>query len=182
ARLRGAMQGETIPGTRMPLANQPPSVPDMLALMCFIEGLDPAATQWNLGSAIDYNKCSYSADPSALNLAGSGANWSGRVLPILQSNCGGCHGGSNPQAGLDVLSGTSHDVYQRLMKPSSQQPSLQLIQPGDPTHSYLWLKLSGDGSITGSRMPLNPVNGSAALPDDQLNDIQAWISYAAPEN
>ena len=42
ARLRGHMQGETVPGSRMPLANQPPSIPDMVALMCFIEGMDPA--------------------------------------------------------------------------------------------------------------------------------------------
>ncbi|MET0402570.1 MAG: hypothetical protein ABW123_09215, partial [Cystobacter sp.] len=63
ARLRGAMQGESVPGTRMPLANQPPSVQDMLALMCFVEGLDPNARQWSLESSIDYTKCSYSADP-----------------------------------------------------------------------------------------------------------------------
>ena len=38
ARLRGHMQGDPIPGTRMPLANQPPSVTDMLALMCLAGG------------------------------------------------------------------------------------------------------------------------------------------------
>jgi hypothetical protein len=182
ARLRGAMQGQTIPGTRMPLANQPPNVPDMLALMCFIEGLDPSATQWSLSASIDYTKCSYSAKPSDLNLAGSGATWSGRVLPILQSNCGGCHGGSNPQAGLDVLSGSASEILLRLKRPSSQQPTLQLVQDGLPDKSYLWLKLSGDGSISGSRMPLNPVNGNAPLPSDQLNDILAWITYGASDN
>jgi hypothetical protein len=182
ARLRGFMKEDRIPGTRMPLANQPPSVTDMLALMCFIEGLDPKATQWNLGSAIDYNKCSYSADPAALNLAGSGAKWSGRVLPILQSNCGGCHGGSSPQGGLDLLSGTPSEIRQRLLKPSAQKPSLQLIYPGDPIKSYLWNKLSGDGTIVGSRMPLNASNGNAPLPDDQLADIQNWISYDALDN
>jgi hypothetical protein len=186
ARLRGYMKTDTgmdtVPGTRMPLANQPPNVPDMLALMCFIEGLDPAATQWNLGSAIDYNKCTYSANPSALSLAGSGATWTGRVLPILQSNCGGCHGGSNPQAGLDLLSGSASEIRQRLLKPSTQQPALQLVLEGKPEQSYLWRKLSGDGTISGTRMPVNPINGNASLPEDQLNDISAWISYGASEN
>jgi hypothetical protein len=182
ARLRGAMQGQTIPGTRMPLANQPPSVPDMLALMCFIEGLNPGATQWSLGSAIDYTRCSYSANPSALNLAGSGATWSGRVLPILQSNCGGCHGGSSPQAGLDMLTGTASEIRQRLLRPSSQQPSLQLVQPGRPVDSYLVRKLSGDGTISGSRMPINPFNGDAPLPPDQIDAISTWISYNALDN
>ncbi len=181
ARLRGTMQQQPLPGTRMPLANQPPSVQDMLALMCFIEGLDPKARQWSLESSIDYTKCSYSANPQALNLAGVGATWGKRVLPLLQSNCGGCHGGDNPQGGLNLL-GSSHDVYLRLLKPSQQQPSLALVQPGRPEQSYLWRKLSGDGSITGSRMPINPLNGNAALQADQLNDIQEWINFNALEN
>jgi hypothetical protein len=181
ARLRGQMGGEEVPGTRMPLANQPPSVPDMLALMCFIEGLDPSATQWNLGSAIDYANCSYAADPSSLNLGGTGSSWSQRVLPILQSNCGGCHGGSNPQAGLDLL-GTSDEVYERLMQASTQKPELKLILAGSLDTSYLFLKLQGDGSIVGSRMPINPVNGDAPLPQDQLDAIGLWISYGALKN
>lgn len=185
ARLRGYMERETapgtretVPGTRMPLANQPPNVPDMLALMCFIEGLDPAATQWNLGSAIDYNKCSYKENPAALSLAGAGDTWTGRVLPILQSNCGGCHGGSNPQAGLDLLTGTAEEVRLRLLKPSSQKPTMQLVLPGSLDKSYLFLKLTGDGSISGVRMPINPLNGNASLPEAELKSIENWIFLA----
>jgi hypothetical protein len=175
ARLRGSMGEQPVPGTRMPLANQPPNVQDMLALMCFIEGLDPAATQWSLGSAIDYNKCSYSANPSALSLAGSGDTWTARVLPILQSNCGGCHGGENPQGGLNLL-GSAHDVYTRLvLKPSIQRPELNLIQPGDLQKSYLLLKLTGDGGIVGSRMPINPLNGNSPLPQEELTSIENWV-------
>jgi hypothetical protein len=181
ARLRGAMKGEAIPGTRMPLANQPPSVPDMLALMCFIEGLDPKARTWSLESAIDYTRCSYSARPQALNLAGEGATWSGGVLPILQSNCGGCHGGDSPQGGLNLL-GSPQEVYARLTRPSAQNPSLALIEKGVPLKSYLWLKISGDGPISGSRMPLNPLNGTASLPADQLKKIEDWISFGASDN
>ncbi|HEX5747134.1 MAG TPA: hypothetical protein VFZ09_12900 [Archangium sp.] len=179
ARLRGYMkrggEQEPVPGTRMPLANQPPNVQDMLALMCFIEGLDPNATQWSLSSAIDYNKCSYSANPSALSLAGSGDTWSARVLPILQSNCGGCHGGENPQGGLNLL-GTSREVYQRLvLKPSVQKPTMNLIQPGSLDKSYLVLKLTGDGSIVGSRMPINPLNGNSPLPEAERQSIENWV-------
>jgi hypothetical protein len=178
ARLRGYMGGQPVPGTRMPLANQPPNVQDMLALMCLIQGLDPQATQWNLSSAIDYNKCTYSADPDALSLAGTGDTWRGRVLPLLQSNCGGCHGGDNPQGGLNLL-GTSDEVYARLvLKPSIQKPTLNLIQPGSLDKSYLYLKLTGDGSITGSRMPINPLNGNAALPDADRQSIENWIFVA----
>ncbi|MFE8595707.1 hypothetical protein [Archangium violaceum] len=180
ARLRGYMKRSTgeeqpVPGTRMPLANQPPNVQDMLALMCFIEGLDLNARQWSLGSAIDYNKCSYSENPSALSLAGSGDTWSARVLPILQSNCGGCHGGENPQGGLNLL-GTSHEVYERLvLKPSIQKPTMNLIQPGSLDKSYLVLKLTGDGSIVGARMPINPLNGNSPLPDEERQSIENWV-------
>ncbi len=179
ARLRGYMGAESVPGTRMPLANQPPSTVDMLALMCFIEGLDPGAAQWNLSSAIDYTQCSYSADPQSLTLVGNGVTWRQRVLPILQSNCGGCHGGSNPQAGLDLL---AEDAYQRVLQASTQKPELKLIQPGEPQQSYLYRKLVGDGSITGTRMPINPLNGDAPLPTDQLDAISDWITAGAQED
>jgi hypothetical protein len=177
ARLRGHMQGEPVPGTRMPLANQPPSTTDMLALMCFIEGLDPNAQEWNLSAAIDYNGCSYTANPEALNLVGAGVKWSERVWPILQASCGGCHGGSNPQAGLDLI---SPDTWTRLRGNSAQNPDRKLIDPGRLEQSYLWLKLAGDGSISGSRMPLDPLgSGSRSLPQDQLDSIQTWILAGA---
>jgi hypothetical protein len=177
ARLRGHMQGDPIPGTRMPLANQPPSVTDMLALVCFIEGLDPNATSWNLSSAIDYAGCSYSANPEALSLVGAGVHWKDRVWPILQSSCGGCHGGATPQAGLDML---SDGAWARLQKTAAGNPALKLIDSGRPEKSYLWLKLAGDGSISGRRMPLDPLgSGSRSLPQDQLDSIQTWILAGA---
>jgi hypothetical protein len=180
ARLRGHMQGEPIPGTRMPLANQPPSVTDMLALMCWLEGLDPNAGSWNLASPIDYNRCSYTANPQALNLVGAGVTWRERVWPILKSSCGGCHGGTNPQAGLDVL---SDGAWTRLRAFSSQNSTLKFIDAGRPEKSYLWLKLAGDGSISGSRMPLDPLgSGSRSLPADQLDSIQTWILAGALED
>lgn len=177
ARLRGHMQGEAIPGTRMPLANQPPSIPDMVALMCFIEGLDPSKQPYNLENPIDYGKCSYTADPQSLNLVGKGVTFSGRIKPMLQANCGGCHGGTNPQGGLDLL---SDGLFERLMLASKQQPARKLIAPGSPENSYLWLKLSGDGSVTGSRMPLDPLGGGVRPLDSQtLSDVETWITAGA---
>jgi len=178
ARLRGHMQGERVPGSRMPLANVPLSVPDMLALMCWIEGLDASAKEWNLSSAINYSSCSYIANPQALNLVGAGVTWADRVKPILQSNCGGCHGGTDPQMGLDV---TATDAWARLRAFSQQNPTLKLVDPGRPEKSYLWLKLVGDGSISGARMPVDPLTGARTLPADQLDSIQTWILAGALE-
>ncbi|HYH95289.1 hypothetical protein [Hyalangium sp.] len=179
-RLRGHMQGEPVPGTRMPLANQPPSVTDMLALMCWLEGLDPNAASWNLSSPINYAGCSYIANPQALSLVGAGVTWRERVWPILKSSCGGCHGGASPQAGLDLL---SEGAWGRLRGLSTQNSTLKFIDAGRPEKSYLWLKLAGDGSISGRRMPVDPLNsGSRALPADQLDSIQTWILAGALED
>jgi hypothetical protein len=179
ARIRGHMQGEAIPGSRMPLANQPPSVPDMLALMCFIQGANPSEAGWNLDWPIDYANCSYSADPRSLNLLGQGLTWRGRVLPILQANCGGCHGGTNPQAGFNVQDA---NLYQRLFMASAQKPTLNLVQAGDLSKSYLWHKLDGASTISGSRMPIDPNGGSGQLSASELEDISNWILFGAPQD
>lgn len=178
ARLRGHMDGEKVPGTRMPLANQPPSVPDMVALMCWLEQLKPGE-RVNLADGIRYEGCSYSADPAALNLVGVGITWSGRIKPMLESNCGGCHGGTSPQGDLDLLSEGAHA---RLLKASTQRPEMKLVNAGNPNTSYLWLKVTGDGSITGSRMPVDPVTGAGMLPDQAMSDLEAWITAGALEN
>lgn len=181
-RLRGHSDEGPVAGTRMPLANQPPSVPDMLALMCFLEGLIPGDKRWSLESGIDYKNCSYSANPAALNIVGSGVTWRGRIKPMLESNCGGCHVPSYPggaAGGLDLMSEGAHA---RLREPSKQQPTLKLVSGGRPELSYLYRKLSGDGSITGSRMPLDAQNVPRPLSDDDLSALATWILADAPED
>jgi hypothetical protein len=179
-RLRGVMFGGPVPGSRMPLANQPLSVPEMLALFCFVEGLAPAATPAtvNLASSIDYARCSYSAAPESLNLLGSGVTWAHRVKNILEFNCSGCHSGPAPQGALDLAAA---DVYARLLRPSTERPDVPLIRPRAPAESYLWRKLTGD-MITGARMPLNPLTGQGRLSDAELADIKAWIDAGAVED
>ncbi len=180
-RLRGTMFGGPVPGSRMPLANQPLSVSEMLALFCFVEGLGDAASSGviNLASTIDYAKCSYSAAPESLNLLGSGVTWTRRVKNILEFNCSGCHSGTDPQGGLDLK---ADGVYARLLGGAGQNPALALIKPRAPQQSYLWLKVTGDTSIIGARMPFNPLSGAGRLQDAELADIKAWIEAGAVEN
>ena len=178
ARLRGHMDDVVVPGSRMPLANQPPSVPDMLALMCFIEGLrgfTPGTQLWNLASGIDFENCSYKNDPAALNLVGQGVTWSGRIKPLIDAQCMGCHSGAQASGGLDL----GGDAYARLLEASIGRPALKLVQPGQPEKSYLWLKVSGDGSVLGQRMPLDDQGRPVPLPADQLRDLETWIIAGA---
>ena len=183
-RLRGVMLGGPVPGSRMPLANQPLSVPEMLALFCFVEGLGPVVASGggraavNIASMIDYASCSYSRDPDSLNLLGSGVTWARRVKNVLEFNCGGCHSGMDPQGMLNLKDGA---VYARLLMPSVQRPDMVLIKPRAPNDSYLWRKLTGE-MIIGSRMPLNPLTGMGKLSDAEMADIKAWIEAGAVED
>lgn len=176
-RLRGELDGTKIPGTRMPLANQPLSLTDMLALYCFVEGL-PAGLDgvYDLATPIDYAGCRWSENPEALNLLGQGVTWLGRVQPLLRAHCGGCHNETAPQAGFDVM---SDGVYERLLEASSQNDSLPLVTPGEPSQSYLWLKLTAADEIVGLGMPLDSQGAPAPLSDGALQDIETWIRNGA---
>ena len=58
---------ETVPGFRMPLANQPLSFDEYIALACWIQGLPPeagpAAADRAGDAPIDYDACAFAADP-----------------------------------------------------------------------------------------------------------------------
>ncbi|MEM6289934.1 MAG: hypothetical protein AAGA54_01675 [Myxococcota bacterium] len=179
ARIRGEIHDGPIPGSRMPLANPPLSVAEMLALYCLVEGWPEGADQTYLSGPIDYRNCSYSDDPEALNLLGNGVTWEARVRPILEANCGGCHSEAENQGEL-VLVGEG--VYKRLLEPSLQVPDLNLIEPADAEASYLYQKLVGGDDIVGNPMPFNPLTGEGRLTEAELGDILTWISNGAVED
>lgn len=180
ARLRGKMQDEPVPGTRMPLANPPFSTPEMLALFCFIEGL-PSSGAVNLDAPINYAACSYS-DPekqAALEIEGVGKGWPERIGPLLESNCGGCHSEELASAGLVLVGQGAYDSI--VSKASAQDlEERPLISPGYPENSYLFLKLKGDASIQGVQMPVDPLLGVRTLSEEELADIEDWILAGAP--
>lgn len=179
ARVRGEMHGNKIPGSRMPLANQPLTIPEMLALYCFVEGFDEVDRRTNLAAPIDYRNCSYSKNPGELNLLGEGVTWKGRVQKILESHCGGCHGESSPAAELPLV---GDGVYARLLLPSAQVPALPLITPGDAKKSYLYAKLAHDAEIQGAGMPIDAEGKAQKLSQAELGDILTWIANGAIED
>lgn len=176
-RVRGELKGEKIPGTRMPLANQPLSVPEMLALYCFIEGLPSKIEgEYDMLAPINYEDCTFAENPEDLNLLGENVTWLGFVKPLLEANCGGCHGGEAPQGGFDIL---SEGVYERLIGNSVQAPEMPLITPGSLENSYLWLKLTGGAGVVGQIMPLDSDNLPRPLSQPLLDDIATWITNGA---
>ena len=90
------------------------------------------------------------------------------VKPILDANCVSCHTAGNP--GYEK-SGLRLDSYDALMKGTQYGP---VIVPGSSVSSTLYRLVSGqaDPSI---RMP----HGKAALSDDDVSTIAAWIDQGA---
>ena len=178
-RLRGELHGESVPGSRMPLANAPLSIDEMLALFCLVEGFPEGGDDSTLTGPIDYNACSFAENPEDLNLLGDGVTWERRIKLILEFNCGGCHNETSPQGGLTLL---GDGVYERLLGPSMQVPEIPFITPGEPENSYLYLKLIGDDRAVGLQMPYNPLTGEGSLGTAELADIETWIVNGAIED
>jgi hypothetical protein len=104
----------------------------------------------------------------------------GEIAPTLDSiqvnvftpSCAtaSCHSGSaspalDPGLAWDALVG----------QPSVQQPATPLVDPGNPSDSYLLIKLRGGGD--GSPMPI----GAPSLGDADLVAIETWIQNGAPK-
>lgn len=89
----------------------------------------------------------------------------------------GCHASASASDGLVLEAG---QAYGNLVgRPATQRSNLARVQPGDPDRSYLILKLRGDPSITGLRMPQD---GPPYLTSEQIEGIAAWIRAGAPNN
>jgi hypothetical protein len=97
---------------------------------------------------------------------------------IFTASCAfsGCHGGSSPAQGMNLTAG---QAYAHIVNvPSNEQPARDRIEPGDPESSYLYLKVMGDPSISGGRMPL----GGPPLAQELLDLLRDWIERGAPND
>lgn len=97
---------------------------------------------------------------------------------IFSTNCAlsGCHAGPNPQQGMDLSAGETHDNVVNV--PSNERPEVDRVEPGNPDASYLVHKIEGRSSIVGGRMPL----GREPLSQEEIELIREWIAAGAPDN
>jgi|GEM_PF-358849 len=110
--------------------------------------------------------------------AASGTSFAGVQAIFAKYNCtvaGSCHGGSNPQKGMNLESGQS---FRNVIAKSTEDGTRLRVNPGNSTASYLFQKVIG-GNITGARMPLG-CSGSTCLSDTDINTIKDWIDEGAP--
>ncbi len=168
------LQGN-VPGSPMPLANQPLTAAEVIAVACWIEGTaDEGGAETD--TVIDYDNCVY-AEELATPPDGGGATLSGHVQPIFDQSCSfaGCHSSASPAAGLDLTAGNSRDAMLGIA--STQNPDVPLVTAVNPTNSYLMSKLTSAG-VSGMQMPLN----AETLSDSQLELVRTWIIQGAPDN
>lgn len=100
------------------------------------------------------------------------------VQEIFTSACN-CHQ-TPPNPGNGMLELTPGNAHANLVGvKSSQAAGTNRVEPGDPSKSYLWLKLTGDYlSVTGGTGDPMPLGGS--LTPEQMTTIEEWILAGAP--
>jgi hypothetical protein len=113
----------------------------------------------------------------------NGVSFSSQIQPIFLASCGNgstCHvGAATPGQDLILDEGVAYDNIFGV--PSDQFTDTNLVEPGQPMASYLYLKLlarSADVFYGGNRMP----RGRPPLPDADIQLIADWISEGAPDN
>lgn len=62
---------------------------------------------------------------------------------IFTPLCAGCHSGANPAANLSL--DAAHSFNDLVNVPSTEQPLIVRVKPGDPAHSFLAIHLEDDG-------------------------------------
>ena len=82
-----------------------------------------------------------------------------------------CHGASAAAGGLS-LDGDAHAAVVGVA--SAQDPSVNLVEPGDSAGSYLVMKLRGADGITADSMP-----PSGSLDEADIVLIETWIDAGA---
>ncbi len=87
----------------------------------------------------------------------------------------GCHQGAGAPQGLRLEAAVSYAMLVNV--PSSEDPGVLRVAPGDPDASYLVQKLEGSASV-GAQMPLN----AAPLPQATIDVVRQWITDGAMDD
>jgi hypothetical protein len=86
------------------------------------------------------NSSSMPASPPSTMLT---ADFESIQTNIFTPICAGCHGGANPAENLNL--DAAHSYNDLVNVPSTEDPSLVRVKPGDPAHSFLAIHMQQDG-------------------------------------
>jgi hypothetical protein len=108
------------------------------------------------------------------------------VGKILARSCslGGCHAGLSGAGDLTLPVASGAWEANVVDRPSRENPNMKLVEPGDPTKSWMVLKLTGDYCAfadtcdaqlgCGAVMPFG-----GALPGGDIASVAAWVRAGA---
>ena len=91
---------------------------------------------------------------------------------VFDASCTGCHSGSSPSQGLNLSEGAAYGNTVNV--PSTEVPSLNLVEPNDADNSYLMQKLEGTAQ-SGQQMPY----GGPYLNSTLRQLVRDWIDAGA---
>jgi hypothetical protein len=103
-----------------------------------------------------------------------------QIQHTLSSDCGvaGCHVPGDPPLGLVLAPGFA---YANLVNVRSREYPVEFrVNPGDPTTSFLYRKISENPPPVGYKMPA-PATGSV-LELTEIDRVRRWILQGAPNN
>ncbi len=98
-------------------------------------------------------------------------SYAAHLEPLVIAHCLGCHESEEPKAELVLEEGVGYGEL--IGRRSVQRPEMALVEPGDPTNSYLWLKLQHTAT-EGKGMP-RTLSGSKKLRPTELELYRRWI-------
>jgi hypothetical protein len=103
----------------------------------------------------------------------SAGGWCG-VESLISNHCLSCHSAASKLGGLDLET----DPYNTLLSGASQYPGRTFVVPGDPTNSFLMVKLQGTQAASeGGQMPVG-----APLSQASLDLVSQWITDGATQD
>jgi hypothetical protein len=107
-------------------------------------------------------------------------SFSEQIQHTLSSDCGvaGCHVPGDPPLGLVLAPGFAYSFLVNVR--SREYPVEFRVNPGDPTTSFLYQKISENPPPVGYKMPA-PATGSV-LETTEIDRVRRWILQGAPNN
>ena len=93
---------------------------------------------------------------------------------LLNSDCAGCHSGSNPSKSLDLASGNAWGATYEVS--SLQNSTRLLVDPYNANDSWMVIKVEGtQGQGMGGKMP----KGSGSWSSSDIQTLRDWINDGA---
>lgn len=165
---------------------------DAAAMQKYTQDLKQSCNEMDIAENILKNNTGTAMDDCPPNVNETG-DFHTKVRPLFESasnHCASCHGPSqtSPYANLTLGGAVSSKcIVGRLKRASLDGGQIQLLVPGDPEHSFLYLKAAGLADAAGcvSSDPDRPCNTAAMPPsgktftEAELKILYDWIKAGA---